>query len=160
MLAVVEHDQQIAVADHLSQPAGIGQVESRPDCRSNPLRIADMRQLDQARAMRQARRLVAGHLECQTRLAHPAGADECDEAMVAEQLRQIADLVVATDQRRQRRRHGRAGGRRQTGGGPGSGRDVERRVLDEDRSLQLTQLRPRVEPELITQDATAFLEHA
>ena len=39
-------------------------------------------------------------------------------------------------------------------------RHVQRRVLGEDRGLQPPQLRARVEPELLTQDATTFLEDA
>ena len=101
MLAVVEHDQQITIPDHLRQPVGVRQVQSGRDCRGHAFGIADVRELHQTRAVRQAIRLVACHFERQPRLAHPARADERDEAMVAEQSRELANIVVAPDQRSQ-----------------------------------------------------------
>ncbi len=44
------------------------------------------------------------------------------------------------------------------GGSSGGGRRVERRVLGEDRGLQPAQLGSRVEPELLAEDVTTFLE--
>ena len=86
VLAVVEHDQQVAIADHLGQPVRVRQVEGGRDRRGHAGGIADGRQLDQARRRSAGARLAAGHLQRQPRLAHPAGADERDEAMVGEQL--------------------------------------------------------------------------
>ena len=74
VLAVVEHDQQLAVADQLGQPARVGQVERGRDRGADAGGIADGRQLDQAPAERQAGRLGAGHLQREPRLAHPARA--------------------------------------------------------------------------------------
>ena len=48
VLAVVEHEQQVLVADHLGEPVRVRQVEGRGDRRGNAGRITDRGQLDQA----------------------------------------------------------------------------------------------------------------
>ena len=87
VLAVVEHDQQLAVADHLGQPARVRQVEGRGDRGADAGGIADRRQLDQAPAERSDRRTAArADLQREPGLAHPARAHQRDEALLGEQL--------------------------------------------------------------------------
>ena len=49
VLAVVEHDQQLTIPDHLGQPARVRQIEGGRDRGGHAGRIADGRQLDEAR---------------------------------------------------------------------------------------------------------------
>ena len=80
----------------------------------------------------------AGDLDRQPRLADAAGPGERHEARVLEQREHGAHVVVAAERRRRRR-----------------GRDVlargrgERRVVGEDRLLEVAQLGPGLEPQLV-----------
>ena len=75
VLAVVEHDQQLAVADQLGQPARVRQVEGGGDRGADAGRIADGRQLDQAPAERSdSADSARADLQREPRLAHPARA--------------------------------------------------------------------------------------
>ena len=159
VLAVVEHDQQVLVADQLGEPVRVRQVEGGGDRRRNAGGITDRRQLDQAPAEAQ----TVGHgppdLQGQPRLAHPAGADQRDEAMLGEQRPEVAHLRVAADQRCQRLGDARVGRRAAIGRGAGAaGRRGQRGVVGEDRRLQPAQLGPRFEAELLAEELTALLE--
>ena len=50
VLAVVEHEHQLLLADHLGEPVRVRQAEGGGDRRGNTGGIADRRQLDQAPA--------------------------------------------------------------------------------------------------------------
>ena len=81
--------------------------------------------------------------------------------MLGEQSREVAQLDVASDQRRQRFGDRRARARRAAiAPRTGDGRRVERTVLGEDRRLQLPELVTRFEPELLAEDVTTLLEDA
>ena len=120
VLAVVEHDQQLPVADHLGEPGRVRQVEGGGDRRGTPAGSPTGASSTRHPPKRRPSASAAADLEGQPGLAHPAGADEGDEAMLGEQRREVAQLRVAADQRRQRLRD--APGERGAGGGRGDGR--------------------------------------
>ena len=113
------------------QPARVREVERGGDRGAHADRIADGRELDQARAAGQRRRSSAGDLHREAGLADASRPDEGDEAVVVEEAGELGHLRLAPDQRRQRRRDRRAavGGRSAARSRVGTGRTVERRVL-------------------------------
>ncbi len=159
VLAVVEHDQPVLLTDQLGEPVRVRQVERRRDRRGNAGRVADRSQLDQVPAEAQAFGLGPPDLERQPGLAHSSGADEGDEAMVAEQGPEVAHLRVTANERCQR-----LGDTRGADGGDRTGHRFRHAgwgqcgVVGEDRRLQSAQLRPRIEAEFLAQELTALLE--
>ena len=74
MLAVVEHDEHLAVADQLGEAARVGKRERGGDGGADAGRIADGRELDEARAERQRGGPGARDLQREARLADAARA--------------------------------------------------------------------------------------
>ena len=132
--------------------AGIGQAEGGGDRAAHRRGVADRRQLDQAGTLAQPLDGDQRDLEREPRLADPARAHERDEAVLAGERGELADLGVAADQRGQRHRdaeprgavgvvgHGTRRARRATGPGRGS-------------RPPAAQLGVGVEPELLAEDA-------
>ena len=156
VLAVVEHQEHLPIADHLRQSARVREVERRSDRGADAGWIADGSQLHQAPAERQVRGLEPGHLEREACLAHSTGPDERHEAMVGHEAREVAQLLVASDQRGQRFRDGRA--RLDARCGRVERRSIEGSILGQDRRLQPAQLVSRLETELLAEDVAALLE--
>ena len=160
VLAVVEHDQELAVADQLGQPARIREREGRGDGLPDSCGIADGGQFHQAAPERHSRGHGARHVEREAGLAHPARTHQRHEPRVGEELLEVAALVVASHQRGERCRDRRV----RLGGRSRGARDdrwrVERPVLVQDRGLQLAEFVTGLQPEFLTEKLTAILEHA
>ena len=106
VLAVVEHDDHLAVADHVGEPGGVGYVERGRDRRGHRDRITDRRELDEVAAVGERDRFGARHLQREPRLADTARTDEGQKPLLGGEAGELAQLVVASDERRQRFRDG------------------------------------------------------
>ena len=80
--------------------------------------------------------------------------------MLREQLHELAQLGIASDQRHQRFGNARATFGHSDRATTGDGRRVQGSVLSKDGRLQLPELVTRFEPELLTQDVATVLEDA
>ena len=158
VLAVVEHDQHVAVADHLSQPVRVGQIEGGGDRRGDTGRVANGSQLHQAPTQAQIFSRGAPDLEGEPGLAHPSRPDEGDEPLLGHQGGEVAPLGVAPDQRSQRLGDARPGPRHRNRGDERRWRRGQRGVLGEDRRLQPAEIGPGFEAQLLAQEAAALLE--
>ena len=78
LLEVVEHQQQLALAQVIDQRAT--QPERGHYGRFDELRIADDREIDERRPVVERRRDLGGRLEREARLADSARADDGDQA--------------------------------------------------------------------------------
>ena len=154
LLEVVEHEQQLAAAEHGGQAFALGRAELLRDLRGHARGVVERGELDEVRAVGEVRRAPVRELEREVRLADPArpGQREQPHVRVGEQLGGGREIVLAAEQRRRRDRQG--GGEHGLHGGRGrDGRvELERRVLGEDRGLQALELRARVQAEVLDQD--------
>ena len=90
----------------------------------------------------------------------PPGTDEETKRLFGGEMRELAQLVVAPDERRERLGD-RAPRRVRSAWGAARDRGASSdRVLREDRGLEPAQLRPRLESELLGEDVAAVLEDA
>ena len=105
VLAVVEHDRAARVR-RSSRPAGPGRAaRARRDRGPHGRRVADGRQLDEARAVRQRARTSARATSSASRvLPTPPGPTSVTQAVLRGQPGEVAQLLVAADERGQRRR--------------------------------------------------------
>ena len=160
VLAVVEHDEQLAVTDHLGQPARVGQVEGGGDRGADPGGIADGGQLDEARRRTVSAADSARATSRASRvLPTPPGPTSVTKRCSASRRVQVAQLVVAADQRRQRLRDGRAAPGRgvaaRSDGRPGASSDGSwARIAASSRRSSW----PGSRPELLAEDTTTVLE--
>ena len=154
LLEVVEHEQHLAAAEHGGQPFALGRAELLGDLGDHAGGVVERGQLDELRAVGEARRRAVGELEREVRLADAAwpGQREQPHVGVGEQLGGGQEVLVAAEQRR--RRHGQRGGEHGLHGGRGRhGRvELERRILGEDRRFEPLELRARVQAEILDQD--------
>ena len=155
LLEVVDHEQLVAfakvgeergarvVARHLERGCDLGQDE---------LGVAQRRQADEVDPVGKALGEVIGGLDRDTRLARPAGAGQGDQPrLAAQQSAQLSDLMPPPDQRR--RGCGQAATSAQL-----CRLDRQRRILAQDRGLQLAQLRARLQAELLDQRPARIAE--
>ena len=106
VLAVVEHDEQLAVLDMGGErfdqrPSRL--VAHREDLRGdarNQRRIADRRQIDEPDAIRKVLHQVGGDLQRQPRLAETAHPQQRQQPRLPEQVLGVAELALAPDERR------------------------------------------------------------
>ena len=106
MLAVVEHDHQLAITDHVREPGGVGYVERGRDRRGHRGGITDGRKLNDVATIGERDRFGARHLERQPRLPHSPRAHEGQKSMLRGKAGELAQLVVASDERGERFRDG------------------------------------------------------
>ena len=76
VLAVVEDDDHLAVADRVDEKLGVGHVQRRCDRRGNPRRIADRRELDEVAAVREVARRRSCDLQREPGLSDTTRTDE------------------------------------------------------------------------------------
>ncbi len=151
VLGVVEDQQELARAqglgERLERALRVGDAERLGDRRDDQLGLAERRQLHEHGTVRVRGRGGARGLESQPRLAASACAGEDEEPDVAasEERGEGVEVRLAPDERI--RRLG------QCASDVVGGRDVERRILLEDPPLQIAELRPRLEPELVGEPA-------
>ena len=106
LLEVVEHEQELLVAQVLDQRLEralarlLAQAERLRDRRHDELRLADRRELDEGRAVREPLAHAGGELEREPGLAGAAGADQRQQAHVVarEQLAGLGELALAPDE--------------------------------------------------------------
>ena len=109
MLDVVEHQQQLPLAERLSQPrtrrivAPVGEAERRGDGREDHGGIAQRRQVHEGHAVGEGGRHPFGRRDGQPGLAHAAGAAEGQQSYPSplQQVRNRRDVVLAPDQSRE-----------------------------------------------------------
>ncbi len=154
MLDVVEDDEELPVAHCRSERVErslAGHLRD-PDCardrRQEQPRVAQGRELDDHSAVGEARRRLPGGREREARLAAPSCAGEDEQSRVAtrEELGQRLQIALASDQRV--RRYGQ-----RARGVDGRNARVELGILLENAALQLTELRARLQPELVIEAA-------
>ena len=116
--------------------------------------VLDALEIDVHRAAGETVRHRPSGLQRQARLAHAARAHERDQPHggAHEQLADLEDLSFTTD---------RLVGRRRQPGGEHGGRPVGQQlgIVREDHALEPTQLRARLDPELVHQHAPALAHH-
>ena len=76
----------------------VAQVEGRHDSPADQGRILHLGQLDQPAAVAEAAGEVAGRADRQPGLAHPARADQADQAGLGELLPDLGQLAAAADE--------------------------------------------------------------
>ena len=148
-LEVVEQQQGPAPAEERPQRgdrrlvALRGEPEHARDRVGHQLRVGQVREVDEVDAVGEPLGEVVPGLEREPRLADAPGPGQRHQPRAAaQQRRQLGELGLAADERRRRRREVPA--RAQLGR-----LDGERRVLLEDRPLQLLQRGPGLEAELV-----------
>src|SRR5581483_10372271 len=145
LLEVVEHEQERLRAELSRDRAGALDLERVSDLLGHELRIAQRREVDEAR--RQLGGELFGDGDREARLAGAARTGQRDEPRVAaEQRGDRRELEPAPDQRRRRNGQPRLEALR----APWRG---ERGILAQDRALQLAQLRRGLDPQLIDERA-------
>ena len=109
------------------------------------------REVDEPGAVRELFLERACCLDREPALAHARRAGERHEAVLVQERGDLAELVLAADERRRRRG--------QITAAPAIHRDGgDRRVVREDRLLEPPKLRPRLEPQLVGEYAPRLLE--
>ena len=149
VLGIVQEQQQLTrlqrTGESLERLSGDVDAERAGDCRHEQVGIPERRQPDECAAVGERRGGPANRLDRQPRLsrAERAGPDEQPDVLTLEQCGQLGKLVVAAEKRIRRGRQAR--------GCLGDCRRVEHPVLLQDLPLQLAELRPRLEAELVAQ---------
>ena len=93
----------------------------------------------------------ACRLDREPALAHAGRTGERHEAVLVQKRRDLAELVLAADERRRRRG--------EVAAAPAGDRDGgDRRVMREDRLLESPKLGPRLEPHLVGEHVPRLLE--
>ncbi len=107
VLAVVEHDQQLAMAHEVEQRVEqrtarlLVHIEHAGHHARHKHRVGDRRQLDEPHAVLVCGLHRVGHLERKTCLADAAGAGQRQQVRVGQQLDHRRELGLASDQRGQ-----------------------------------------------------------
>ncbi len=84
-------DDQLAIADHVGEPGGVGHVERRRDRRGHRGRITDGRELDEVATVGRASTDVgARHLQREPRLADTARTDEGQKPLLGGEAAELA----------------------------------------------------------------------
>ena len=110
LLEVVEHEEQRPIGEIVDEslarrPAGdVAQAERGDDRRSHEVRVADRVERDEPDAIGEGARRTPGKLDCEARLAGPAGSEEGDQAVVGQQPLELGELALAPDEARHPRR--------------------------------------------------------
>ena len=115
------------------------------------VRAARAREIDEPDAVRELGLKGTRGLESEPALADPGRAGQRHEAVLVQQVRDPAELDLASDKRGRRRGEIAAAPTVDGDGG-------DPRVVREDRLLQPPELRPRLEPQLVAEHATGLLE--
>ena len=162
VLAVVEHEQHLPVTDHLGEPARVRQRRGRPRWRRE--RRRDRRRAPAPRGSRRTsgrRPRPAPTSSARRVLPTPPGPTSVTKRCSANRSRELAELRVAADERRQRfrdacvavlaRRPARESARRRR-----SSEGSWARIAASNRRSSW----PRFESELLAQDVTTLLEDA
>ena len=89
VLAVVEDDDHLAVADHVREELRIGHVEGCGGGRSHCGRISHRRELDDVAAVAERGGHSPGDFQRETRLADTARTDERDESLLRREAREL-----------------------------------------------------------------------
>ena len=156
MLAVVEHDEYVAVAEEVDERGVEGQVLALLDVERggdgldrSGLVVRDG-QLDDARRETAACRVHRREPQREARLPDAAGTDERHEAIGLEEVANRVDVVVTADELgRVGRGCGRAGttvmGRRPLV-------EQQRRIVGEDARFELPRRGREIEPELVAEE--------
>ena len=152
VLGVVEHEQELATRERArerGQPRltrRLGDRELVRDRRADELRVAERSEAYERCAVRVRRGRFARSGEREARLpaATRPSEDEQADVTAAQDPGQSLELALAADQRVRRDRERGCGG-------PFAGPELECRVLLQDEPFERTQLRPRLEPELVVQ---------
>jgi hypothetical protein len=106
MLAIVEHEQRLLIAQQGGQPvgrrvaAGAAAGQNGRDCFRHARGIADSGEIDEAHAVGEVRRQRLRQMKRQRRLAHAARTDDGDDAAGAQQAFQLLEGRFTTDQPR------------------------------------------------------------
>jgi len=152
LLEVVEHEQHALAAQVLGYRRGelavtLLHTERLGDRRNEQLVARDRSKVDEERTVGKLRLERRGNGERQSRFARSARAGQGREAHVflAEEPRDRRHFEVAPDQRGERDRE------RRLGAGLGLGRR-QRRLLPQDRALELLEVRARLEAELLDEN--------
>ena len=116
MLEVVEHQQQLPVAEVVEQGcldvARVLDPERARDLGGNEVGVVDRREPDEVDAVGELAHERAGRLDREARLPRPAGADERDEADAgAKQAGELRERLLSPDRRAPQHREVRRGGR-------------------------------------------------
>ena len=101
VLAVVDQEQQLALADRGTEVVGrdIGQPEPARDLLGDSHLIGDRREVDEPDAFVEARALFGRDAQRDARLACAARARDCGESRLAKQCIDLCDFAVASDER-------------------------------------------------------------
>ena len=150
MLAVVQHDQRLTVANERPQHAfrsGVAgeQPEPRDDHVGDGTAGDDLGEVDEPDAVGEPRRLVARRLDRQAGLPAPPGSGDRGQGRGPERTRELGQLPVAPDQGSRPGRQVPRGGRRD------GGRRLGDLLLRHHRPVELLELAPGLEPELVAQ---------
>ncbi len=125
VLAVVEDQQHLPLAQEGAEeiderpPRRVAHLERRGHRRHHQLRVGEGRELDEPRAVGEARREVGGHRHGEPRLADAAAPREREQARRPHARRELTDLRGAPHERRERARD-RAPRRRRRGAARGA----------------------------------------
>ena len=114
-------------------------------------RAARAREVDEPDAVRELGLEGARGLDREPALAHAGRPGERHEAVLVQNARDLAELVLAADERRRRRGQIAAAPADDRNGG-------DRGVVREDRLLEPPKLGPRLEPELVGEHAPRLLK--
>ncbi len=104
MLAVVDHEQELGVAqalEHVVEQRAVrplAHVENAGDRLDHQLRVEHRGQVDQPGAFAGLRGHPGGDLDRQPCLSRPAGARQGDQTGPAEQVRELGELPLAPDE--------------------------------------------------------------
>ena len=104
VLAVVEHDQQPSTSEGRSQALGDGQADLGGDSQPGGYRVGhsgwipDGGKFHEPHAVGELRRQLGGDLHCQTGLADPTDPDQRHQPMSGNQVAELGDLGVPTDE--------------------------------------------------------------
>jgi hypothetical protein len=108
VLAVVEHQQQVAIDEVAAQRLGRSRRAAAPDVeRSGDLGggIGTRGEINEPDPIRLSPDLMAGNLDRQPRLPYPAGTGQRHQPRPVERFADAVEFARAADQRRQRHWH-------------------------------------------------------
>ena len=136
---------------HLRERIGAAHVDRVSEQTDGVVRAARAREVDEPDAVRELALEGTRGLDSESALADAGSAGERHEAVLVQNARDLRERFRSPDER------GRRCG--EIAAAPANGRDGgDRRVVREDRLLQPSELRPRLEPKLVGKDAPGLLE--
>ena len=154
VLAGIENDERAGIAkarEHTRERVGATDVDRMRRESDGIVCAAGAREVDEPDAVRELLLEGTRRLDREPALADAGRPGERDEAVLVQQGRDPAELVLAADERRRRR--GKVAVAPADDGHGGN-----RRVVREDRLLQPPELGPRLEPQLVGEHPPRLLE--